>query len=131
MPPASLIMLKASRGLTFSRLILYILFPLLGKADEWDFDDAYREELLYMHAFVNYDFDPDWQQRWEKKLMKDKGLRISYGSVTSNKLFQHEDVIINQNLGDGWWFRGNFKRYFGRYKDISEDVHFIEFQRYF
>ena len=109
--------------------VLTLLASAVSEADEWDYGFCYKEELLYLHTAINYDFDPDWQQDWEKELLKGKGIRFSFGSLTKRQLFHNEDVIVNQYLDRGWWFRAHFNWYGSRHLDTDTESGFVEFQK--
>ncbi len=61
--------------------------------------------------------------------MKGNGVRFSYGSASSKKLLHYEDININQSFGKGWGFRCYVNSQFSEYKDRSETLRFIEFQK--
>ena len=110
-------------------LLITLLTPVRTGAEDWDYDRVYDEELLYLHTLVNYEYDPDWQQSWEKDLMSCTGVRFNFGSVSATRLMHYEDVVINHDLSDGWRFRSTITLNYCRYKDVEENTRYLEFQR--
>lgn len=110
-------------------IIVFIFTVSYCSAENWKYDEVYKEELLYLHTLVNYDYGPDWKQSWEKELLKGKGIRFNFGSVSASKLLHHEDVVINHDLGEGWWFRTHLLWEYSRYKDIDGSASYLEFQK--
>ena len=113
----------------FFFILIVLLLPVSTVAENWEYDQVYNEELLYLHTLINYDYDPDWKQSWEKELLKGKGVRFNFGSVSGSKLLHHEDVVINHDLGEGWWFRTHISWEYSRYKDIDRSARYLEFQK--
>ncbi|MBN1294736.1 MAG: hypothetical protein JXB48_23065, partial [Candidatus Latescibacteria bacterium] len=89
----------------FLLIVIVLSAPVSAGAADWEFDQVYDEKLLYLHTLVNYEYDPDWQQIWEKELMTSTGVRFDFGSVSAYKLLHYEDIVINQDLGKSWRFR--------------------------
>lgn len=77
---------------------------------EWPFDDGYRDQMLYLHALVNYGFDLDWQADWERRQFSGNALRINTGSVSSTELLTDVDLNINESLNEKWRFMGRYTR---------------------
>lgn len=77
---------------------------------DWDFEDPYDDQMLYLHALVNYSYDLEWQFNWERRQFADNALRIKTGSVTSSNLLTDIDLNINEALNDQWRFQGSFRR---------------------
>ncbi len=76
----------------------------------WAYTDPYRDQMLYLHALVNYSYDAQWQFEWERQQLADNALRINTGSVTSTELLTDTDLNINEALNDRWRFHGRFRR---------------------
>ncbi len=76
----------------------------------WAFEDPYRDQMLYLHALVNYSDDVQWQFDWERRQLADNALRVNTGSVTSTELLTDIDLNINAALNDRWRFQGSFRR---------------------
>ena len=108
---------------------LVSLLSAICYAEEWKYDDCYREELLYLHAVVNYEYDPDWSREWEKNLVKGSGLRFSFGSIARSQLLHREELVINQRLDDSWGFRSLVSWYGSRHLDEDDFSGYLEFQR--
>jgi len=77
---------------------------------DWEFDDPYRDQMLYLHALVNYSYDLKWQFDWERRQFADSALRVNTGSVRSTKLLTDIDLNINEALNDNWRFQASFRR---------------------
>ena len=100
----------------FGRLwVLTVLLPCTNAAAQvpiadWEFDDAYRDQMLYLHSLVNYSHDLQWQYDWERRQLADNSLRIKTGSATSKELLTDVDLNINQALNEKWRFQGIYRR---------------------
>lgn len=92
------------RIITILFLIAVVLNPL--SAGDWYDDNSYQDRLLYLHAFVNYGFNPYWQFNWERNYFSGHGFLLGVGSVTTHDLLVDGKLVINQDLGAGWRFRG-------------------------
>jgi hypothetical protein len=77
---------------------------------DWRFEDPYRDQMLYLHALVNYSHDLQWQFNWERRQLADTSLRVNTGSVTSTELLTDVDLNINVVLNEKWRFQGSFRR---------------------
>jgi hypothetical protein len=77
---------------------------------DWPFEDPYRDQMLYLHALVNYSHDLQWQFDWERRQLADSALRVNTGSVTSTELLTDIDLNINTPLNDKWRVQGSFRR---------------------
>ncbi len=109
-----------------SIIFILILLPCIVESNEWTYDETYTDEKFYLHQ-LNYDFSSYTYQNWEKGLMNSKGLRLTFGSITSDDLLHYEDLIINQKLDNNWWFRINFHWYNDRNK--NDEIRYIELQK--
>jgi hypothetical protein len=97
-------------------LIFSILFSLLNAADNIKmYEEPYHDHILYLHPLINYVPSLDWHYDWHKNLYKKNGFYISTGSVTTDDLLIDGRLVINQELGKGWWFRGSGMRYESRH----------------
>ena len=98
------------------RFVLFLLFACSASATaqlpdtDWEFEQPYRDQMLYLHALVNYSYDLQWQFDWERRQFADNALRVNTGSVTSDKLLTDIDLNINEALNDKWRFQGSFRR---------------------
>lgn len=109
--------------------LLFFVVPSACIASDWEYGEGFREELLYLHSVINYNFDPDWQQDWEKELMRGKGMKVSFGSIAKEDLLHDEELIINQPMGKGWWFRTRLNLYESRHEDKERFTRYLEFQK--
>lgn len=78
--------------------------------ENWEFEDGYQTQMLYLHAFVNYAYDLEWQYEWERRQFVGNALRINTGSVASDDLLTDIDINISEPLNDKWRFMGRFSR---------------------
>jgi hypothetical protein len=92
----------------FIILILFIISttPLFSQYFKWDKELGYQDRLLFIHPFVNYDYNAYWYYDWEKNYFSGNGFLFSVGSVTTHELLVDGHLVINQSLGAGWRFRG-------------------------
>ena len=88
----------------------------------WSFEDDYQDRLLFIHPFINYDYNAYWYYDWEKNLFKRNGFLFSVGSVTTKDLLVDGTLVINEYLGAGWRFRGE-----GRW---LETLHLADKEKY-
>ncbi len=86
--------------------------PALGQTPraDWEFQNGYDTNLLYLHALVNYAYDLEWQANWERRRFADNALRVNTGSVSSDELLTEIDINLNEALNDNWRFFGQFTR---------------------
>ena len=55
-------------------LIILLLITVLsfisvyGQDSEWTYEFGYQDRLLFIHPFVNYDYNAYWYNDWEKNL---------------------------------------------------------------
>jgi hypothetical protein len=90
-------------------LLILIFFKatfLYSQDFEWTKEFGYQDRLLFIHPFVNYDYNAYWYYDWEKNFFKGNGFLFSVGSVTTHELLVDGHLVINQSLGAGWRFRG-------------------------
>lgn len=114
----------------FLCLVLFLIAGYsLSYADDWEYGKGFAEELLFLHAMINYDFHPDWQRGWERDQMNAAGVRASFGSISKSQLLHAEDIVLNTSLGCGWYFRTHLTWFGSRHEDIDRSSQFIEFQK--
>ncbi len=89
---------------------------------DWPFENGYRDQMLYLHALVNYSFDVDSQFEWERRRFVSNALRIRTGSVSSNELLTDVELELNESLNDDWRFRGRFVRSGLRQEPTRDDL---------
>ncbi|MCK4560102.1 MAG: hypothetical protein KAV45_09985 [Calditrichia bacterium] len=77
-----------------------------GSDSDWIYEFGYQDRLLYIHPFVNYDYNAYWYNNWERNFFKGNGFLFSVGSVTTSELLVDGALVINESLGKGWRFRG-------------------------
>jgi len=85
----------------------FVLVQLVSASPDWTFEDAYDDEMLYLHALINYQFDQRWYDRWESNLFAGNGFLLSVGSVTVDDLLIDGHLVLNIDLGAGWRFQGD------------------------
>ncbi len=96
---------------------------------DWEFEDAYDDDMLYLHALVNYSHDLYWQLEWERRLLADNGLRLNIGSVTSTELLTVADLNVNQDLNEKWRVQARAFRHETRHRPDRDDQFFIGLER--
>jgi hypothetical protein len=90
----------------FLTIILLVSASLYSQDFEWTKEFGYQDRLLFIHPFVNYDYNAYWYNDWEKNYFKGNGFIFSVGSVTTHELLVDGQLVLNQSLGAGWRFRG-------------------------
>jgi hypothetical protein len=103
---------------------------LFGQNFKWIFEDPYRDDLLYVHPLINYDYHPLWQNEWERNLLSNNGLRINVGSVTTYDLLGEGKLFINEDLSNGWGFLGYGNWNATRHLNGEEKYLFLGLQRH-
>jgi hypothetical protein len=89
--------------------VLFLLFfssPVRSGEFDWKFEKHYQDGMLYLHPFVNYPYNLSWEYDWEQRQFSNHGFRLTVGSVTTDELLVDGELVINQDLGSGWRFRG-------------------------
>ena len=89
--------------------------------NDWELENGYTTDLLFLHALLNYGYDPAWQFDWERRRFADNALRIKTGSVSSDELLSDIDLNLNEPLNDKWRFFGQFTRDGFRRRPNRED----------
>src|SRR6056297_277569 len=77
---------------------------------DWNYDQNYQRERLYLHVVTNYAYDHRWNYKWEKNYLKSNSMRMNYGSVTTSELLTDIQLVINQEIGPGWHFKTRLNR---------------------
>lgn len=111
-------------------LIILLFKSAIFAADfKWTFERGYKNDMLHLHSFVNYEFNPLWHYTWEKNLLKGNGFKFCIGSVTTNDLIGDGQLVINQDLGAGWRFLGYGDWYASRHQNTEEKSIFLGFEK--
>ena len=115
------------------QLLAFLLLATSANAQmrdaNWEFEDPYKDQMLYLHALVNYSYDLQWQYDWERRQLVSNAIRVNTGSVTSKELLTDIDLNINQALNDKWRFQGSFRRNGLRQRPEREDRLLVGFER--
>lgn len=106
-----------------------IAFAQLPDEDDWEFEEGYGINLLFLHGLMNYSYDLEWQFEWERRRFADNALRINTGSVASDELLTDVDLNINEPLNDKWRFFGQFTRDGFRRRQVREDLLLLGLER--
>ena len=110
-------------------LILTVFTPLAGQDDRLPYEARYNDNLLYLHALVGYEFDLWNEFDWERRRVSTNSLRLSYGSVATRDLLIDADLRINQPLGDGWLFIGQYREYSGLHVQLQQRDFWVGFEK--
>ncbi|MEO1246108.1 MAG: hypothetical protein AAFX56_10545 [Pseudomonadota bacterium] len=97
--------------------------------DPWELENGYETKLLFLHALINYSFDPQWQLDWEREQYVNNALRVNTGSVSSDELLTEIDLNINEALNEDWRFFGQFRREGFRRRPVREDQVLLGLER--
>jgi hypothetical protein len=119
----SVLILGASLGLPS-------LLPLAGQDRKLPYEERYKDNLLYLHALVGYEFDLWDDFHWERRRAAGNGLRLNYGSVSTRELLTDAEIRINQPLGGGWLFLGQYRDHAGLHIQLRQQVFWAGFERY-
>jgi hypothetical protein len=97
--------------------------------EDWELENGYDDDMLYLHALVNYSHDLEWQLEWERRLLADNGLRLNLASVSAKELLTIADLNINQDLNEKWRFQGRAFRHETKQRPGREDQFFVGLER--
>lgn len=97
--------------------------------DDWEFEDGYRNDLLYVHALSNYAWDLEQQFDWERQQYTANAFRVNTGSVSSDRLLTDVNLAINEPLNERWRFVGRFDRNGERRRTITTEQLQLGFER--
>ncbi len=97
--------------------------------EDWDFEDGYQTQMLYLHSLVNYAYDLEWQYEWERRQFAGNSLRVNTGSVSSDELLTDIDLNITQPLNEKWRFMGRFTRDGLRWRSVREEQLLLGLER--
>ena len=116
------------------RLLLTLLLCGTGASaqvpdEDWDFEDGYQTQMLYLHSLVNYAYDLEWQYEWERRQFAGNSLRVNTGSVSSDELLTDIDLNITQPLNEKWRFMGRFTRDGFRWQSVRDEQLFLGLER--
>ena len=117
-----------------NRLSMLITFFVLtgiifADSSKWILERSYKDNKLFLHALINYRFNPQWNYLWEKNRIKGNGFRLITGSVSTNDLLIDGQLVINQNLGSGWYFLNYSDYYATRHHNTEEQSVFLGFEK--
>jgi hypothetical protein len=117
-----------------SRFLLTVLLFSTGSnaqlpGEEWVLEDGYETQMLYLHSFVNYAFDLEWQHQWEQRQFTGNSLRTNSGSVASDELLTDIDINISQPLNEQWRFVGRFARDGFRWQKLRKEQLLVGLER--
>jgi hypothetical protein len=98
---------------------------------EWELEDGYDDDMLYLHALVNYSHDLHWQLEWERRLLKDNAVQLNSGSVAAAELLTSVDININQDLSEKWRFQGRAFRHENKHRPGKQEDLFFGLERSF
>jgi hypothetical protein len=110
--------------------VLLVSVPTYAQAFDWEFDDFYTSNLLYLHPVVNYELHPLWYRDWEDNLYSSNSVRFSFGSVTLTELFSDSRIVINEHLIHGLWFRLDDTWYASHHVDREERTRRVGLEQY-
>jgi hypothetical protein len=111
-------------------LLLFFLFSLLSGENKVEmYEEPYHDRILYLHPLLNYVPPIEWYHEWEQNRFTTNSVYISTGSVTTDDLLIDGRVTLNQDLGSGWWFRGQGQRYESRHLYQCPHAFFMGFDK--
>lgn len=97
--------------------------------EEWELENGYDDDMLFLHALVNYSQDVYWQLEWERRLLKDNAVQLNSGSVAAAELLTSVDLNINQDLNDKWRFQGGAFRHESKHRPGRQEDIFLGLER--
>lgn len=95
-----------------------------------EYEEPYRDRLLYLHALINYELNAFWQNDWEQRFFSGNGFRLTVGSVTTTDLLGDGQLALNPDLGGGWRFRGVGTWLATRHLNAEEKSTFMGLERH-
>lgn len=95
-----------------------------------EYEEPYRDRLLYVHAFLNYELNAFWLYEWEQRFFSSNGFRLTVGSVTTTDLLGDGQLALNPDLGGGWRFRGVGTWLATRHLNVEEKSTFMGLERH-
>lgn len=111
-------------------LINLLLFGFLyGGQPDWPYADGYDDNMLFLHALVNYDYSAQWYYDWEKEQFTANSFRITVGSVTTTDLMTEASLLVNHDIGAGWRFRAKGRRYETRHEPQFDNYAFMGLEK--
>ena len=108
-------------------ILFFFNIHLLSQQIEWDHDEGFNDNLLYLHVYENYEFHPLWYCDWEEKYFSHSSIRINIGSVEVNDLMKNIRILINEKLNDYWWFQADLKYYDTHFINEEEEFSYLGF----
>ena len=96
---------------------------------DWELEEGYDDDILYLHALVNYSYDLHWLLEWERRLLADNGLRLNVASVSAQELLTIADLNVNQELNAKWRVQGRAFRHETKHRPGRNDQFFFGLER--
>ena len=96
---------------------------------DWELENGYDDDMLYLHALVNYSHDLYWQLDWERRLLQQNAFRLNTASVSADELHTVADLNINQDLNEKWRFQARAFRHETKYRPSRDDQLFLGLER--
>jgi len=117
------------RNLLIITTILLTCNLFAQKEINWEYDNKYDDEKLFIHAFTNYELNSRWEFEAERNLIRKNYTRASFGSITTKELLCDFQLHINKDLGQGWYFQENMNWYASHHQDKEEKSNYIGFEK--
>ena len=102
---------------------------LSNVSQAWQFEKPYTDNYLYLHSFINYSHNAFWKFDWQKNLIKSNGLKINFGSVSTNDLQSDINLIINQEISNSWRFKSSGTYRANRFENSQKQNLFMGFEK--
>ena len=111
-------------------LLLLLLSGLIFAGEpDWPYADGYDDNMLFLHALINYDYSAQWYYDWEKQQFDENSFRITVGSVTTSDLMTEANLRINHDIGAGWRFQARGRRYETRHESRFDNYAFMGLEK--
>ncbi len=110
-------------------LLILVAESANAQVVEWEFDDSYDSNLVFVHPLVNYAINPDWVRARERVLFDGTSFEATIGSVTTQRLYTDARVRIDEGLGDTRFrFYYNLRWLDGEHLDTTWLQQFVGFE---
>ena len=104
------------------KLTLIIFFASFCLSHAYPYVVPYYDEEVFLYPFLNYDQSIEWKRAREGRLFDDNFVQTSHGSLTTWLLFQSEEAVINQKIGDDFIFRFRYRSFDNRHLSYNEKI---------
>jgi len=104
------------------KLLLYtiLILPCLLYCS-YPFTNPSTVEEYFLYPILNYDHSTEWKKTREGKLYDGSLIQLSYGSLTTYDLMNNEEAVINEDIGEDFFFRFRYRNHETRHLPYVEN----------